>query len=386
MAVRVAVGIPSLCESDSIAHVVAQADRGLSRLFDPDSCMIVNVDSASPDGTAEVFRRTPTSCRKESLVLEDEPRGKGRNVWRFFDYCVENDVEFLATLDADVASITPGWIDALFAPLCAGQADFVAPLYSRSRFDAVTTNFFAYPLFYGLFGVDVRQPIGGEFALSRAFVSYLRRQASNPATFGYGIDIFMSMHAVGGAFELAQVELGKKIDKPSWPKRERIFPDVAAAALLVARQYGIVRTPDDPVERMPVSALDDSEGYAHRQDAQRLLDTSLRRIRRRELAWLDDARLIDELESPELRAATEAWSEILAAWIRYTLGPCPDLPQSVLAAELETLVVVRAVLFWERNMERPSTELAAELTAQARLVRGNLLKRPAPAFRVPARS
>ncbi|MBI1959002.1 MAG: glycosyltransferase, partial [Candidatus Rokubacteria bacterium] len=67
----VAVGIPSYREADSIAHVVAQADQGLVRLLGPARCVIVNVDGDSPDGTAEVFRATPTRCGKESFVCAD---------------------------------------------------------------------------------------------------------------------------------------------------------------------------------------------------------------------------------------------------------------------------------------------------------------------------
>ncbi len=71
---RVAVGIPTHQEADSIENVVRQVDDGLARLFDPAECVIVNVDSDSPDGTSEIFLSASTACRKEAFVIECPPR------------------------------------------------------------------------------------------------------------------------------------------------------------------------------------------------------------------------------------------------------------------------------------------------------------------------
>jgi glucosylglycerate synthase len=170
---RVAVGIPSYQEADSIAHVVMQVDRGLARRFDPARSTIVNVDGDSPDGTAGVFRGVPTACRKVSLVVTDRPGGKGVNVLRFLRHCLEHDADALAILDADVISVTPEWMDRLLGPVVAGTADFVAPLYRRSRYEGAVTAHFAYPYFYAMAGIDLRQPIGGDFGLSAALARHL---------------------------------------------------------------------------------------------------------------------------------------------------------------------------------------------------------------------
>ena len=164
---RIAIGIPSFREADSIAHVAAIADDGLTRLFPAEDCVIVNADGHSPDGTAAAFQPTSTQCPKVSLDITSAQPGKGANVVAFWEYCAENGIEAAAMLDADVTSITPGWIASLLQPAVAGQAAMAFPLYRRHRFEGATTNLFAYPVISALCGSSIRQPIGGDFGLGR---------------------------------------------------------------------------------------------------------------------------------------------------------------------------------------------------------------------------
>src|SRR5262249_24095502 len=132
---RLAVGIPTHQESDTIENVVKQVDGGLARLRDAADCGIVNGDSDSPDRTSEGFLNTRTLWRKESLVISEQPRGKGRNVLRFFERCVELQASALAIVDGDLRSIAPDWIESLLSPILRGEADYVTPFYVRHRFD-----------------------------------------------------------------------------------------------------------------------------------------------------------------------------------------------------------------------------------------------------------
>lgn len=108
---RMAVGIPSYREADTIAYVVRQVDEGLLRLADPSDCLIINADGNSPDRTSRVFLDTPTRCRKQSLLTADHA-GKGSNVFNILRYCREHDVEALALMDADLSSVTSDWAAA----------------------------------------------------------------------------------------------------------------------------------------------------------------------------------------------------------------------------------------------------------------------------------
>ena len=207
------------------------------RIAEPADCIIINADGESPDATTRLFLETPTNCRKQSLITTPH-RGKGSNIFNILRYCRDHEIAALAFIDTDLQSITPAWVEALLNPVLQGEADYVAPLYLRRRFEGATTNHFAYPILTAYFGQYLRQPIGGEFGLSGAFFDYLLKQPVNPEILGYGIDIFMSMHAVGGGFKAAQASLGHKVHSPSFAKRGRIFPEVVTSALTVARQNG----------------------------------------------------------------------------------------------------------------------------------------------------
>src|SRR5262249_47950283 len=125
----------------------------------------------------------------------------------FFERCVERRVTALAIVDGDLRSITPDWIEALLTPVLRGEADYVTPLYLRHRFDGSVTNHFAYPMMLGYFGAGLRQPIGGEFAFSAALIEHILGQPLEEAILGYGIDIFLSMRAVGAGFKFTQAQL-----------------------------------------------------------------------------------------------------------------------------------------------------------------------------------
>ncbi|MGE0129559.1 MAG: glycosyltransferase family 2 protein [Blastocatellales bacterium] len=385
--IRAAVGIPTFQESDSIENVVKQVDAGLARLFDPADCVIVNVDSDSPDRTSEIFLNTPTLCGKESIVITEQPRGKGRNVLRFFERCAELPVAALAIVDGDLRSITPEWIEALLTPVLQGEADYVTPLYLRHRFDGSMTNHFAYPMMSGYFGSGLRQPVGGEFAFSAALIERILKQPVEEAILGYGIDIFLSMHAVGGGFKLAQARLGRKLHKPSFPKWNLIQPQAVAGAIATMRLYPI-RVAGHDFQSAPDS-IDDWPEYRFYDESQALLAEA--RARARDLtpvyrSWLGEKpgekpgeKLGEDLFSafeeggPALSA--EAWTDLLAACVAHSVWIDPRATARSVADHLMPALFIRIITSWNETWKRPIEEFNAEINLQAKLLREKLLAR-----------
>jgi glycosyltransferase involved in cell wall biosynthesis len=373
---RVAVGIPSYQEADSIAHVVLQVDRGLARRFGADRSMIVNVDGASPDGTAAVFRGVPTTCRKVSLSVTDRPGGKGANVLRFLRHCLDHDVEALAMIDADVSSITPEWIDRLLGPVVDGPVDFVAPFYRRSRYDGATTAHFAYPYFYAITGLDLRQPIGGDVGMSAALARHVVGQSVDDAVRGYGIDIFLSLHAARGNFRIAQASLGRKLHKPSFPKRIQIVRDVIGAGLAVGGQWDV--SADAHESSAPPCSIDDAGEFTHRYQANALSReaqvraTSLWPLYRR---WLgaDHGALRAALDGSSPSLSAEGWTDVLAAALAAWRATGAGSPVDEVVDGLEPLHLIRSVTFWNESCAGPADAVEAEIVAQARLFRSKLL-------------
>jgi len=224
---QVVVGIPSYNESETIGHVVEMAGAGLDKYFPGFKSVIVNCDNCSPDGTRDAFLAAdvPQGIRKQYISTPEGVQGKGNNFLNLFRFGSEVDARILVAVDADLRSITPEWIKYLGYPVKDGH-DFVTPLYSRHQFDGTITNHFCYPLVYALMGVDIRQPIGGDFAFSPRLCTHWLGQEWNEKNRNYGVDIFMSLNALSGDFRVCQTDLGAKIHNVSAPKLNRMFEEV----------------------------------------------------------------------------------------------------------------------------------------------------------------
>lgn len=231
------VGIPTYNEVDSISNTVRKIDRGLSKYFLKYSTLIVNMDSQSPDGTSRVFLSTKTKTEKMLLTVNKQPRGKGANIFSLLKLSKKLGAKYIAMMDADITTITERWPKLLLDPVIKERVDFIAPIYTRNRYEGNTTNHFCFPLLYAWFGHQLNQPIGGDFAFSGNFAEYILRQQKPKNAFLYGIDIFLSTHALGGNFRINEVYLGRKIHKPSFSKIIPMFQQVAATMMFILPKY-----------------------------------------------------------------------------------------------------------------------------------------------------
>jgi len=218
MDAEVVVGIPSYNEADNIAYPTDVASRGLREHFPDKKSVIINVDNHSTDGTKEAFLNTPTEVPKIYISTAAGVKGKGNNFHNLFEAAVELNAKAIIVVDADLKSITPQWIRYLGEPLM-GRFDYVAPIYARHKYDGSITNHIAYPLLRSLFGIRVRQPIGGDFGfsgkLARAFLS---EKLWNDKIANFGIDIWMTTIAIARRFNICQAFLGSpKVHNPKDP-------------------------------------------------------------------------------------------------------------------------------------------------------------------------
>ncbi len=221
------VGIPSYMERDSISFVVRQVDVGLTNYFGNFKSIIINADNDSEDDTRGAFLSTKTRTPKRYITTPKGTRGKGNNMLNIFRFAKKHarTVKGVVVVDADLCSITPEWIKCLGEPILKGY-DYVLPIYSRHQFDGTITNHICYPLIYSLLGENIRQPIGGETAFSPALLNYWLDQKWDSTTKHYGIDIFMTLHALFGNFKVCEAGLGAKIHKASAPKLGPMFTQV----------------------------------------------------------------------------------------------------------------------------------------------------------------
>ncbi len=219
------VGIPSFENAETIGYVVRAATAGMVQYFPDLKPVLVNSDGGSPDDTPRVAVSTESPDYIEKVILVS-PRhklqrvtftyqgisGKGTAVRALFEVARELQVKAMVMVDSDLRSIVPEWIELLAGPILKGGYDFVAPLYARYKYDGTITNNISYPLTRALYGVRIRQPIGGDFAVSGDLVSrYLELGTYDEATARFGIDIWMTHSAVNEGYAVCQARLGAKI-------------------------------------------------------------------------------------------------------------------------------------------------------------------------------
>lgn len=125
----------------------------------------------------------------------------------------------MVVIDADLKSITTHWIRSLVEPLYQNY-DYVCPIYIRHKYDGTITNNIVYPMLRTLYGIRVRQPIGGDFGVSAKLVrAYMvEKYWDNENVLNFGIDIWMTIIAIARRFNVCQTFLGApKIHKPKDP-------------------------------------------------------------------------------------------------------------------------------------------------------------------------
>ena len=229
------VGIPSYNEADNIFFVAEQIDKGLTKYFKQYKAVIINVDHNSPDNTKGAFLSAKTKTAKIYISTPPNLPGKGNGFYNLFKFAKNLKTQAIVVVDADLKSISPEWIKWLITPILQG-IDYATPFYSRCEYDGTITNNICYPLIYGLFGYNIRQPIGGDFSFSSKLLEYWLKQRWHKTVYQYGIDIFMTMNAILGGFKIAQAGLGAKIHKPSAPKLSSMFSQVVITLFEIIKE------------------------------------------------------------------------------------------------------------------------------------------------------
>jgi hypothetical protein len=235
------VGIPSFRNAATIGTVAATAARGLREHFADARVVLVNADGGSEDGTSERAREAASAIGVPVVVGRYVgPPGKGSAFRAIFEAATALDVRAIAVVDSDLRSITATWIDRLLGPVVRGEADYVAPLYARHKHDGTITNSIAYPLTRALYGLRIRQPIGGEFGfhadLARA---YLAQPVWDTDVARFGIDIFMTTTAVARHARVVQAFLGAKVHDPKDPAADLgpMFTQVVGTLFRLAAEH-----------------------------------------------------------------------------------------------------------------------------------------------------
>ncbi|MBC8248236.1 MAG: glycosyltransferase [Anaerolineales bacterium] len=207
------VGIPSYNNANTIGHVVRMAAEGMVKHFPDLKPVLINSDGGSPDGTRQVVLNTPVPQGVEVIATEYQGMpGKGSAFRAVFEAAKALGVKVCVVVDSDLRSITPEWIELLAGPIVKEGYGYVTPFYIRHKYDGTITNNICYPMTRMLYGLDIRQPIGGDFGFSGELLDhYLGQDVWETDVARFGIDIWMTTTAINAGARISQTNLGAKI-------------------------------------------------------------------------------------------------------------------------------------------------------------------------------
>ena len=208
------IGVPSFNNGETVGAVVETAAAGLTEHF-PElrGCVVIADGGSTVDDSREVALAAIRRLNAHGVVgIYRGLSGKGSAVRMILEAAGLLGARAVALLDADLRSSTPMWIHRLLCPVVREGFGFVAPLYNRFKYDGTITNNVTYNMLRCLYGKRVRQPIGGEFALSGGLAEILRAQPvweSDVARFG--VDIWLTIQALMRGARICQTRLGVKV-------------------------------------------------------------------------------------------------------------------------------------------------------------------------------
>jgi hypothetical protein len=209
----IVVGIPCYNNDSTVSHVVKTVGKGLSTYFPDSKALIMVGDGGSTDDSREQTLAVQVEPWIEKLItIYRGIPGKGTALRAIFEASEYLGARVCVVCDSDIRSITPEWIKNLITPVYDEEYQFVVPYYERYKYDGTITNNIVYNLTRTLYGLRVRQPIGGDFAFSRKLIKFYNDQdvwETDVAKFG--IDIWLTTTAIIQGFRICQTRLGTKI-------------------------------------------------------------------------------------------------------------------------------------------------------------------------------
>ena len=217
----IAIGIATYNNADTIGHVVEAAQAALRDPLLGFRGVLINADGGSSDGTVEkiasgdgvdvpVLHLSYPMLPGQKLAAPDhDVPDKGRALKAILRAAQQLQAKVCVILAPNLRGVSPAAVASLARPVLDDHFDFVAPYYTRHKFDGLVTSGLVYPLIRSLYGKRLRQPMGGDFAVSAT----LAAQFLAPNVWGadkgrMGVDLWMVAEAMNRGLKLCQARVG----------------------------------------------------------------------------------------------------------------------------------------------------------------------------------
>ena len=279
--VDILVGVPTFNNRGTIEKVVNAIQLGLVKYFPRERVVLVNPDGGSNDGTPEAvekssipdFRSLLSSSPLRTIHRISTTYGgvDGRsNSWRIIMAAADLlRARACAVVSPDLESITPEWVEALVRPIYKEQFDLVTPIYHRHKYDGLLVKNIIAPTIRSVYGLKVREPVGGEFGFSgRLACHYMEQDVWHEEFVRARTEIWMTTRAIADGFRLCQSFLGPKIHAPESSAQNIVATIQDALGALFGcmetqESYWVSRT--EPPQPVPVFGFEYSSGLEPRR-------------------------------------------------------------------------------------------------------------------------
>ena len=253
------VGIPCYNNEDTITHVVQMVSHGIHTHYRDRHAVVMVADGGSTDDTRDVVKEFELRPWQEKIVtIYRGVGGKGTALRAIFEAAYRLKVRACACVDSDLRSINPDWVKYLLEPVLEQDYEFVAPVYSRYKYDGTITNNIVYNLVRALYGKRIRQPIGGDFAFAHRLARhYLEQDVWATDIARYGIDIWMTTSAIVERSKICQANLGVKIHDAKDPAEALgpMFRQVCGTVFSLMEEHESFWIPVESSEPVPTFGM-----------------------------------------------------------------------------------------------------------------------------------
>jgi hypothetical protein len=221
--VDVLVGLATYNNAGTVGHVVRAAQTAFAKYFQRERTALLVVDAGSRDGTLEAVRSTQVpepspvlassalrTVHQIAVPYHGVP-GKASALRSILSAAELSRARVSVVVGSDSCGVTPEWIGALVRAVREDGFDFVSPLYHRHKLEALLPKNLVSPMIRGLYGISLREPLGGENALSARLITHLLGQSFwEVEAVRSGIELSLPLTAAVGGFRLCELALGRR--------------------------------------------------------------------------------------------------------------------------------------------------------------------------------
>ncbi len=219
------VGMSSHNEANTVSHALDAIEESFHRNFVRQRVVIVNVGGGDKDdpgvttnshgNLAEKGVRAPglTSLRTSHRVTANVsgPPSPGIALRTILAAADLLRARACAVLSAATSNFTPVSIANLLSPVYRDQFDFVAPLYTRHKFQGLLARNLLYPMSRALFGWGIRELFSDEWGFSgRLAALCLNQDVWHEESVQARPEAWMAISAISSGFRCCQAFVGEK--------------------------------------------------------------------------------------------------------------------------------------------------------------------------------